>query len=382
MYRKDNVSARTQSMESKEECFERNIYCLNIIFYLGKGFILRRQLIALLRLLYGINQHKANDMIGDLLSHGLLIKKQATDTKTCVYVLTKFPLSKYHNCSSRDTCSIKLNNRKIWSNIYRCEFIITKVIPNMEKLDLLISLDNLFSYLYAYNISIFTCENQASIYSLYEQLNKIFPIKDKEAIENGKPKASYFYNDMWKCKAELFNHHTYFLNYDYSQSNYEAFKDVEICQKMKKQIEDEKEMFHSPKDQKINFFNLFNMVSNGFFFMGLPDDDGNIEIGIFDKCNNMYLKKIYDNIICIFYMMERYLGYYPHIKLNVYLSDNERLYSLENKECENGFDYDRQESSGLSKRNTFFKNFNVPKQYWDYIQVDYIYYPLREKYNL
>ena len=124
------------------------------------------------------------------------------------------------------------------------------------------------------------------------------------------------------------------------------------------------------------------MVSNGFFFMGLPDDDDNIEIGIFDKCNNMYLKKIYDNIICIFYMMERYLGYYPHIKLNVYLSDNERLYSLENKEYENGFDYDRQESSGLSKRNTFFKNFNVPKQYWDYIQVDYIYYPLREKYNL
>ena len=86
MYRKDNVSARTQSMESKQDCFERNIYCLNIIFYLGKGFILRRQLIALLRLLYGINQHKSNDMIGDLLSHSLLIKKQATDTKTCIYV--------------------------------------------------------------------------------------------------------------------------------------------------------------------------------------------------------------------------------------------------------------------------------------------------------
>lgn len=381
MYRKDNISARTKSRESKVKCFERNVPCLNILFYIGKGFMLRRQLITLLRLLYKINEHKANDMISDLLCYGLLIKKQATDTKTCVYVMTKFPLSIYHNCSSRDSCSIKLNNRKIWSNIYRCEFIIRKVVPDMERLDLLISLDNLFSYLYTYNISIFSCENQASVYDLYAQLNAIFPIKDKDDIENGRPKESYFYNDMWKCKAELFNHHTYFLNYDYSKSSKEVWDDMQICLKKKKQIEDEKEMFQSPKYQKMNYYNLFNMVSNGFFFMGLPDT-GYIEVGIFDKCNNMYLKKIYENIICIFYMLERYLGYYPHVKLNVYLSDDENLSSLKAKEYERGFDYNTQEPSGLNKRNTFFKNYGVPKQYWEYIEVNYIYYPLREKYNL
>lgn len=63
-------------------------------------------------------------MITDLLSYGLLVKKQATDTKTCIYIMTKFLLALYHENSTRDSCSVNLNNRKIWNDIYRTEFII------------------------------------------------------------------------------------------------------------------------------------------------------------------------------------------------------------------------------------------------------------------
>jgi len=51
--------------------------------------MLRKQFIALSRIFYGTNGHKANDMTADLLSHGLLVKKQATDTRTCIYIMTK-----------------------------------------------------------------------------------------------------------------------------------------------------------------------------------------------------------------------------------------------------------------------------------------------------
>ncbi|MDE6812549.1 MAG: ABC transporter ATP-binding protein, partial [Duncaniella sp.] len=79
-----------------------------------------------------------------------------------------------------------------------------------------------------------------------------------------------------------------------------------------------------PKEYKKNYYSLFNMVAAGFFFIGKPNGE-NITIGTFDKCNNMYLKKIYENIICIYLMLERYLGFYPKLTLQVYMSDYDRM---------------------------------------------------------
>ena len=70
--------------------------------------MLRKQMITLVRIFYQIGGHKANDMIADLLSHGLLVKKQATDTKTCLYIMTKFPLAMYHECSTRDSTTLPI----------------------------------------------------------------------------------------------------------------------------------------------------------------------------------------------------------------------------------------------------------------------------------
>ena len=182
MYRNENISARTKSRLAKEECFNRNIPILNILFYIGGGFMLRKQAVTLVRIFYQINEHKANDMIADLLSYGLLVKKQATDTKTCLYIMTKFPLAMYHECSTRDSCSVKLNNRKIWHNIYRTEFIIRQAVPLMEQLSMELTLQNLLNFLTDYCISVFTTENQMSVYQLYGNLYEKFPIKDKELL--------------------------------------------------------------------------------------------------------------------------------------------------------------------------------------------------------
>lgn len=374
MYRNKNISARTKSRLAKEECFNRNIPILNILFYIGGGFMLRKQMVTLVRIFYQINEHKANDMIADLLSNGLLIKKQATDTRTCLYIMTKFPLAMYHECNTRDSCSVKLNNRKIWNNIYRTEFIIRQAVPLMEQLGMELTLQNLLNFLTDYCISVFTTENQMSVYQLYGNLYEKFPIKDKELIASGFPRVSDFMNDYYKITADLYHHQQNFLGYKIDD-DYSDYINI------KEKLEREKELISSPKECKKNYYSLFNMTAAGFFFIGKPTGE-NITIGTFDKCNNMYLKKIYENIICIFLMLERYLGFYPMITLQVYMSDADKLIALRTKENEQGYDYEKQEKSGLTKRDSFFKNMRIPRQYWDYIQVDYIYYPLKEKYSL
>ena len=374
MYRNENISARTKNRQAKEKCFNRNIPILNILFYIGGGFMLKKQMITLARILYQVNDHKANDMVSDLLSCGLLIKKQATDTKTCIYIMTKFPLAMYHECSTRDSCSVKLNNRKIWNNIYRTEFIIRQAVLFMEQLDMELTLENLLNFLTDYCISVFTTENQMSVYQLYQNLYKTFPIKDKELISSGVPRVSEFMNDYYKITADLYSHQRNFLGYRIED-------DFSDCLAVKNMLDREKDLIKSPKEFRRNYYSLFNMTAAGFFFIGKPAGE-NITIGIFDKCNNMYLKKIYENIICIYLMLERYLGFCPKITLQVYMSDADRIISLRAKETEQGYDYEKQERSGFTNRDSFFQYMSIYRQIWDDIHVDYIYYPLREKYNL
>lgn len=376
MSKSQNVSARSKSKEAKQECFNRNIPITNIIFYLGKGFMLRSQIITLVRIFYGVNEHKANDMISDLASHGLIIKKQATDTTTFLYVLTKYTLSQYYeNYSSRDINSIKLNNRKIWNNIYRNEFIIREIIPMMRNSNTPLELDSLFSFLDNNCINIFTTENQSSVYQLYKLIFDKYPIKDKENIINGIPVFSPFMNDYYKSIAELYNFQTNFLNYKI-KDDYSNYANI------KEQLECEKDIEKSPKEVKKNYYSLFNMVAAGFFFLGTTSSNNHINIGLIDKCNNMSLKKIYENIICIWLMLERYLGFYTEITLYVFMSNENNIIYLKNKESELYFDYVTQEKKDYNKRNSFFKNYRIPKQYWENISVKYIFYPLREKYNL
>ena len=238
-----------------------------------------------------------------------------------------------------------------------------------------LELDSLFSFLDNNCINIFTTENQSSVYQLYKLIFDKYPIKDKKNIINGIPVFSPFMNDYYKSIAELYNFQINFLNYKI-EDDYSNYANI------KEQLECEKDVEKSPKEIKKNYYSLFNMVAAGFFFLGTVSSDNHINIGLIDKCNNMSLKKIYENIICIWLMLERYLGFYPEITLYVFMSDENNIIYLKNKESEHYFDYVTQEKKDYNKRNSFFKNYRIPKQYWENISVKYIFYPLREKYNL
>ena len=162
-------------------------------------------------------------------------------------------------------------------------------------------------------------------------------------------------NDYYKSIAELYNFQINFLNYKI-EDDYSNYANI------KEQLECEKDVEKSPKEIKKNYYSLFNMVAAGFFFLGTVSSDNYINIGLIDKCNNMSLKKIYENIICIWLMLERYLGFCPEITLYVFMSDENNIIYLKNKESEHYFDYVTQEKKDYNKRNSFFKNYRIPKQ--------------------
>jgi len=278
--------------------------------------------------------------------------------------MTKFSLAKYNSkYTTKDVTSIKLNNRKIWQNIYRTEYIIKTIIPMLLQTNTSITLSNLFQFLDAYFIHLFTKENQQDIYNLYSNFYDHYELE----INNE------FMNDFQKATAELINYQKNFLKLD-----------IEVNEKYlhtKNTIERERMLTSSLKEQRKQYYNFFNMTAAGFHFVGHLTDNTMILI-LFDNCNNMNLRKVYDNAICIMYMMEKYLGFVLYLDIQIYMSYYDNLLTLREKENEQGYDYKKQEKIGYNKRDTFFYNYNVPKQYWDNICVDYFYYPLREKYNL
>ena len=81
-------------------------------------------------------------------------------------------------------------------------------------------------------------------------------------------------------------------------------------------------------------------------------------------------------------MLERYLGYTPKITLQVYMKDLDKIKKLLDQESQQGYDFKKQEHHNINKKLLIFQNMKVPKQYWEDITVDYIYFPLEEKYNL
>ncbi len=142
-----------------------------------------------------------------------------------------------------------------------------------------LTLENLLNFLTDCCISVFTTENQMSVYQLYQNLSKNFPIRDKDLIASGNPRASEFMNDYYKITADLYSHQRNFLGYRIED-------DFSDCLAVKNMLDREKDLIKSPKELKRNYYSLFNMTSAGFFFIGKPAGK-NITIGIFDKCNNM-----------------------------------------------------------------------------------------------
>lgn len=364
-----NIKSVTKTRAQKEQCMVDNKLLLDYVYYICKGFFIKQQLLPVIAVISSVSYKNIKIMIQDLCEAGLLIQKQATTTKVSIYVMTSFALAKYSKCSSQNVTSIKLNNQKIWKNLFRMEYLIQEVLPNIA--GKITSCKGLIRWLDVNFIDIYRVQNQEEIFKLYYKFYQRFPVYNKD--KNSLP-AGEFTNDYLACTAE---YHDFILNFQNNAAEAKKYEGYEQY-KYKKQVN--QSLYSSIDERNKNCFNFSQMAGQGFFIESLLDD-GVVKIGLFDTYKNLQLQKIYKNGIYLLFMFQRYLNIIPEIHMIVYVRNEHTKNRLERETTHLSYNYTERESSGYDKRTDFFYRAGV-LAWTDKIKVEYKVYELEKKYHL
>lgn len=122
--------------EQKESLFHQHKDLIYMIFCCN-GYMLRQQVRKLFRLLSGRNEKDIEFDIAELICTGFLLQKTINkDTRTQMLYLSKYPKSQFLNVDSRDVAAVNWSEPKIFTQLFRIDYIIEKLIPDMKKQDL------------------------------------------------------------------------------------------------------------------------------------------------------------------------------------------------------------------------------------------------------
>lgn len=367
----NNIKSITHTYQQKENSCINNKIILDYAYHLSNGFFLKQQLLFIISIIEHIPMKQLNSMISDLCNHGLLIQKQVTTTKTNLFVMNKFSLSHYVKYDTRDTTSIKLNNTKIWTNIFRLEFLIQEILPNLtSKID---NLTELLTYLNDNFIDIFRVANQEDVCKFYIEFYKKFPVKNKIDVKHLPPKTE-FTNDYL---ASIEEYRIYLTNFKKEYEKAERYKGYE-------HYKSDKDLnavfFNTPIEKNKHCYNLYQMKAQGFFFKSSVINN-NVNIGLFDIYTHLSLRKIYTNSIFILLMLIRYLGFTPILNITIYVKDFDTKRRLEKEESMKNYNYLDREVCEYNKKTGFFYRLGC-MHLLDNINVEYKVYELESKYKL
>lgn len=358
-----NKNSNVTGESTKQAYFEMGKNLYDIIYYLGCGFMLADHLCIYAKVLYGMSSQKINSLIQSLHEKGLLLKKQAAMTDTKIFVLPKYVTAKYRNKTSRDVSSIRITESKLWKNLYLNEYIIKKILKPMIEQNAELSIHKIFELLDRNFISFYSTQNREDVYNLYSRFAEMFGCMGSEA----------FWQDFYTLTADLYTYEKNFLKIRSSI-------DLDECMRQKKLREFEICTFKTEADRNKNFYNLYQMVMNGFFFNGKVINNA-FEIGLFET-KTLNFDKIYMHSAYIFLMLKRYLGCVPKVILKIYGSDKENYLKIE-REAENRiYKISRQEFSENTKKIELYKSLGIEEDCFDNIEIKYINYNLKEKYKL
>lgn len=362
-----NIKSGTKTKKQKEECFNECKVILDYIYYLGEGFCLKRQIIPIVCRIEEISAKEIQRKFTMLTENGLLIQKQILG-KTNVYVMNKFALSKYKNKESGNVTAIRLNNTKIMKNIFRLEYIMQEILPKVP----VHSVTELRKQMYEKFIDLYRCPNQESVFLLYQQFYKEFPVKGKQSSKY-LPQGE-FANDYLACTAELYQFLIQFRHDEKRAEKYGGYGEF----KRNKALND---VFYNSTTEKNKYcYNLYNMISQGFL-MTSKLRDNQIDIILFDIYTHLTVDKIYKNAVYILLMLQRYLSIVPEINLTVFIRNEETKERLMREELHKSYDYVQRESSGYCKRDDVFYRLGV-LAWKDNIRVSYKNYDIETKYHI
>ena len=347
----------------KQECFDDNRDLFDIIYYLGKGFMLSDHIYIYGKVLFDLSDKTITRKIINMCGKGLLLEKEATTTGTKIYVISKYIKSKYESKSSQNVSSVRITEKKLWKNIYSNEYIIQKVLKFMVTNNCELSISKIFSLLESNFITFQTTQNRENVFELYEKFNQIFECQDKQC----------FIQDFQSLAGDLYIFDKNFLKAEMDIDYTEPLKQRKIRQM-------DKDSYKTEEDKNKYFYNLYQFVMQGFFFNGITDKN-TIQVGLFET-NKLTYEKIYKQSCYILLMLERYLGVMPKLTLTIYYSDIDAVSEIERTAKRKSYNIKTQEFSDYSKKYETFKIIGIREQYWENIEIRYVYYDLRNRYKL
>lgn len=350
--------------EQKESLFHQHKDLIYMIFCCN-GYMLRQQVRKLFRLLSGRNEKDIEFDIAELICTGFLLQKTINkDTRTQMLYLSKYPKSQFLNVDSRDVAAVNWSEPKIFTQLFRIDYIIEKLIPDMKKQDLEISMDNIILYL-NYNAS-------------------------NLLLSNNQTDMVTFYNNLWTAFAENDFQPTddFFRDLEIAQYDREMFEAIQLkkgCEPApcmaKIRRDTEMDSLNSDIEKSKQFYSLKNFASHGFYIESVKHNI--ISICYFDSMNSIYTKKLYQQLSYILLMFQRYLNNYNlHLCADVYTWDEERAEQLRNEENKRAFDFYRQEWVEENKKHKIMKDIGILPSNWNSITVNYISGEVYSKYNV
>lgn len=350
--------------EQKENLFSQHKDLIYMVFSFG-GYMLRRQMRKLFHLLSCRDEKAIEFDIAELIVSGFLLQKSINkDTRTQMLYLSKYPKSQFLNVTSRDVPAVNWSEQKIFEHIFKVDYLIEKVIPDMRKHDFDISTDNILNYLNWNGSNLLLSNNQMDMVTFYNNLWNVFLRNEYE------PKDEFFRDlEIATYEKEVFEARQLKKGNDPAPCMAKIHRDTEM------------DSYNSDIEKNKQFYSLKNLASHGFYIEGMKNS--NIQICFFDSIDSIYTKKLYQQLSYILIMFQRYLNNYDlQISATVYTWDKERADEFLEFETSQAYDFYRQEWIEENKKQKIMKDVGLLPSHWDSITTKYISGELYEKYNV
>lgn len=352
--------------EQKEALFNKHKDLISLVHTLG-DMALRKQLKVLYCMLHpDADITDVEFSIAELIVNGFLLQVQIQKpSKTQMLYLSKYPRSYFYNKETTgDVPALNFTNAKVYNQIFKVEYIIQHLIPEMKQKNLLISEDNLISYLYWSSSNLLLPGTQYSNADFYERFKDVCT---KQGIA-----LDYDFTRDYEIASYEKN--------AYISNQLKQDMPLEQC-KAKVQRDTERNSYTSDNEKGKYFYNLNNFHKQGYVIEDITTDT--IKIAYFDVSNNMNVKKLYKTLSYIYMMLCRYCTLQDvELHLDFWTWDKDRAEHLTQDEAVEAFDFYNQEASGLSKKCKAFQESGLLPRYWDCINTTYKSMDIYEKYNI
>lgn len=358
--------AKKRTAEFKESLFNKHKLLLEIIYYLSDSLMLEEHIIQFKAILSDSKSNTRED-IKELLEEGFVKEKQVLLSNSRAIYLTKYPISKIKKIKSRNVTSVRATEEKILNSLFRCEYILKKIVHVVKdkKLNRIIDAINLNA-----NTVLVNKNNAINVYS------NLKDIKEKRF-------ANIDFDEDFEIDYKILKYEKQcFLN---RISN----NDIEICNDYKdiKNIRDNKIESNSASavfDKNVDYFNFSNFLNKAFGITTLREKDNVLEVFIyyFDLYNTADIYKIAKNTAYIYLMFKRYFKANIRLNLEIFTYSEKRANELRSDANSKVKDFITKETLKYRKAEKAFKNAKVRDSDFKNISLKYNHFDFYNKYKI